>query len=73
MKHWLNLALGVVYLLSWITEQLDAASRRKVATALAEKVLRDEVDAILDAMRRAESGGMPGDSDVFRDKPSSSR
>ena len=67
MTPWLNLALGVVYLLRWITDQLDAASRRKVATALAEKVLRNEVEAALDAMRRAESDGMPGGAEVFRD------
>jgi hypothetical protein len=55
---WLKLALGLVALIQWIMTRLDEAERRKVAAALTEKVLRDEIDKIVADMRRA--GAEPG-------------
>lgn len=70
MTAWLKLALGLVALVQWIMTRLDEAERRQVAAALTEKVLRDEIDRIIDDMRRAgaEPGGVSEPPDrYFRD------
>lgn len=71
MSAWLNLALGIVHLLTWIAQRLDAADRQRLITAVTENLLRHEIDDILDRMRRADASGVPSapgsDDEHFRD------
>jgi hypothetical protein len=67
VSPYLNLALGVVHLLAWIAQRLDAADRNRVTTLLAEKGLSDAIDADLARMRRASNGVREPGADDFRD------
>jgi hypothetical protein len=71
VSAWLNLALGIVHLLTWIAQRLDAADRQRLITAVTENLLRHEIDDILDRLRRAGVSGVPDspgpDDRNFRD------